>query len=333
MPSWRRPNDSGGRSAAPTQAEVMAEKDRIVHDPVFGRSEVRRELLTAIVEDSPNMRESPMRGATSIASIEESVHQQTAVQSPPKASASHPEPKSVTAPSKTAESAPSSKLELIKTLAAIGALILSILALAWSIYSFQVQEKRLQTQIEIQQAMLEHQRQMDASKTLIELMPKIGCKDDSQRRIALELLKTEAPGRLRMILPIIEKCPATTAETARKIEVLKEQAANSEIESAFGFTVGNGRQYLRNGLAGSAARTFDSAADSLPKTYIKNGVLDLDEVDNARKAFAEGHFSVAADLFSKAYRKVPAATAFDSSAFRREPAWNITHSENKGDAK
>ena len=80
--------------------------------------------------------------------------------------------------------------------------------------------------------------------------------------------------------------------------------------------VGNGRQYLLNGLSGTAARTFDTAADSLPKSYISNHVLNLDEVTAARRAFSDGRFSEAADLFAKAYRKVAADVSSPTSAFR-----------------
>ncbi len=156
-------------------------------------------------------------------------------------------------------------LECVKTWAAGGALVLSISAFIWSVYTFEIQEKRLQSQLQLQQNSLKQQRDMDSFKRLIELLPKIGCADDPQREIALELLRTDAPERLRLALSVIEKCPAMTAETVRRIEILKQQAANNELESAFVFMVGNGKQYLLNGLPGAAARTFDTAADSIPK--------------------------------------------------------------------
>jgi len=155
----------------------------------------------------------------------------------------------------------------------------------------------------------------------------------TQREIALELLRTDAPERLRLALSVIAKCPAMTAQTAQHIETLKQQAAINEFESAFVFMVGNGRQYILNGLAGAAARTFDSAADSIPNSYVVNRVLDLGQVAVARKAFSDGRFSEAADLFANAYRKVPSDVRSPSSAFRRGPAFKIGNSGNQGDTK
>jgi hypothetical protein len=219
-------------------------------------------------------------------------------------------------------------------LAAWGALVLSVGALIWSVHTFRIQEKRLQSQLQLQQDSLKQQRDQDSFKRFVELLPKLGCTADTQREIALELLRTDAPEKLRLALSVIEKCPATTAETAKHFEMLKQQAENNEFESAFVFMVGNGRQYLLNGLTGAAARTFDMAADSLPKSYILNHVLDLDQVTAARRAFSDGRFSEAADLFAKAYRKVAAdAGGSPSSAFRRGPANKVTRSGNQGDAK
>jgi len=132
---------------------------------------------------------------------------------------------------------------------------------------------------------------------------------------------------------VIEKCPAMTAETAQRIETLRQQAANNEFESAFALTVGNGKQYLLNGLSGAAARTFDTAADSIPTSYVVSHVLDLGEVTAARKAFCDGRFSEAADLFAKAYRKVPTDAGSPSSAFRRRPAREVENSGNQGETK
>jgi hypothetical protein len=238
-------------------------------------------------------------------------------------------------PQKSSEggAAVSSRLEWVKALAAGGALALSIAAFIWSVHTFRIQEQRLQSQLQLQQDSLKQQRDTDSFKRFVELLPKLGCVADTQREIALELLRTDAPERLRLALSVIEKCPAMTAETAQHLETLKQQAANSEFESAFVFTVANGRQYLLNGLNGAAARTFDAAADALPKTYILNHVLDLDQVTAARRAFSDGRFSEAADLFAKAYRKVPADLGSPSSAFRRGRASNVKNSANQGDAK
>jgi hypothetical protein len=211
--------------------------------------------------------------------------------------------------------------------------LLSVAAFAFSIHSFRAQEKRLQAELLLHQTSLRQQREMDSFKRLVELLPKIGCKADPQREIALGLLKADAPERLRLVLPVLEKCSATTVRATRQLQILKQEAENAEFESAFVFIVGNGRQYLLNGLPGAAARTFDAAADSIPRTYVASGVLDLNQVSTARRAFADGRFSEAADLFSNAYRKVPTDTAFDSSAFRGEPHSKITHLGNKGDAK
>jgi hypothetical protein len=223
--------------------------------------------------------------------------------------------------------------ERVKALGSVGAVVLSIAAFVWSVHTFGIQEKRLQAQLHLQQESLKQQRDMDSSKLFWELLPQIGCTATPQREIALELLRTNAPEKLGLALSVIEKCPAITAETAKHFETLRQQAANNEFESAFVFMVGNGKQYLLNGLPGAAARTFDTAADSIPKSYVVNHVLDLDEVTAARKAFGDGHFSEAADLFAKAYRKVPTDTGSPSGAFRRGPTFNVTNSGNQGDKR
>src|SRR5467141_2023706 len=48
--------------------------------------------------------------------------------------------------------------ESVKTWAAGGALVLSIAAFIWSVYTFEIQEKRLQSQLQLQQNSLKQQR-------------------------------------------------------------------------------------------------------------------------------------------------------------------------------
>jgi len=72
----------------------------------------------------------------------------------------------------------STTLEWVKTVAAGGALVLSIGAFLWSVHTFEIQEKRLQSQLQLQQDSLKQQRDMDSFKRLVELLPKIGCAAD-----------------------------------------------------------------------------------------------------------------------------------------------------------
>ena len=202
---------------------------------------------------------------------------------------------------------------------AFGPWSLTIAALVWSIYSFDVQQQNLANQIEMQQRSAELARKQEAIKLGNDLLPWIKCEGDERREIALEKLRISAPEELKIVVAILEKCPKQSGGVGKVLETMRQQGSQNELEKAFVQLVNNGRQYQRNGLEGPAARTFAEAANSLPQSYVDDHIVNLDQLSLAQEAWSDARFSTASDFFGQAFRKVPGDLDFASSAFRSRP--------------
>lgn len=215
---------------------------------------------------------------------------------------------------------PPTWLEYFKAFAGSGGtLILGVAALIWSIYSFGIQQKHLQNQLEMQQKSFARDQDQDRLKLLIALLPYLSCETNERREMSLEALKIYAPEELRLVVPIVEKCAHQSKEVTDHLERIREQGALDDLERQFIQLVNNGRQFHYNGLEGAAARTFTDASNFLPQSYLTKQIVDSKELEAARKAFYDGEFSEASDRFMLAFKKVPDDLDKVSNAFRRGP--------------
>lgn len=223
-------------------------------------------------------------------------------------------------PDKKNRSEPPLWLEYIKALAGSGGtLLLGIVALIWSIHSFGIQQKNFLDQLRMQQDSSKLEREKTSIKLLTDVLPWLKCAADERKEAALEQMRISAPEELRIVLPVLEKCPKQSVETVHHLEKLRQQGSEYELEISFVRLVNNARQYQSNGLAGAAARTFDEARNSLPQKYVTAHIVDLGDLTAAHEAYSNNRFSEASDLFMQALRKVPADLDTLSNAFRQRP--------------
>src|SRR5258708_34519478 len=207
-------------------------------------------------------------------------------------------------------------LEGVKALGGVGTVFLAAGAFAWAIYSFRLQDQNVKRQVLLQELSLKQQQQTtqqqrdsEDAKLAAGLIAVLGCRDELGRQtMALELLRSTAPQHAKMIALVLqEQCYANRPSFEirnRQLEEVRKQSDAADQREQLETTVDNARQFEQLGYYADAARIYDDARNLIPKTYINSGIINMTEVEAARKALENSRFKEASDLFSRAFRKV-----------------------------
>lgn len=155
--------------------------------------------------------------------------------------------------------------------------------------------------IRLRQANASFQEKTEAARLAASVIQYLKCSDDLQRAAALRLL---APDHARLFAEVIsEKCTNLTPQAKNDIVRFQEQSTIRERASDFQRLLANAREFKNRGFDGPAARLFDEASGLVqPPDDLK---VNKAALSRARRAFEDGRFSEAADLFAIAFAALP----------------------------
>ena len=156
----------------------------------------------------------------------------------------------------------------------------------------------------LRQRTSDHQMKTDDARLAASLIPFMKCTDDLQRAAALDLIARSAPthgdrfGEL-----ILTNCPALPKTVKVEVSRIQEQSRIQQQVNEFSRRLGNARDYKNLGHDGPAARLFEEASKLMPTSLAPR--VRKDELEKAKRAFDDGRFAEAADLYEQAFRVVP----------------------------
>jgi hypothetical protein len=143
----------------------------------------------------------------------------------------------------------------------------------------------------------------DDARLAASLIPFMKCTDDLQRAAALDLIARSAPTHGdRFADLILKNCPAIPATVRMEVSRVREQSRIQQQMNEFSRRLGNAREYKNFGHDGPAARLFEEASELMPTSLASR--VPKDVLEKAKRAFDDGRFAEAADLYEQAFRAV-----------------------------
>jgi hypothetical protein len=165
----------------------------------------------------------------------------------------------------------------------------------------EIQRTNGERDIQLKQDNARFQEKTEAARLAASLVQFLKCPDDLQRTTALRLL---APDHAKLFAEVIsDKCTNLTPQAKNDISRFHEQSTIRERVIDFQRLLANAREFKNRGFDGPASRLFDEASGLIqPSDDTK---INKTALARARKAFADGRFSEAADLFVIAFVAIP----------------------------
>jgi tetratricopeptide (TPR) repeat protein len=149
----------------------------------------------------------------------------------------------------------------------------------------------------------DHLTKTDDARLAASLITLLKCNDDLQRAAALELLSRAAPEHGdRFSALVLKHCSGLSSTVKVEVSRLQEQSKIQQQVNEFSVRLGNARDYKNHGHDGPAARLFNEASRLIPASDSR---VNKEKLERAKKAFDEGRFDEAADLYVQAFRGIP----------------------------
>jgi hypothetical protein len=222
--------------------------------------------------------------------------------------------------SEPSSAAPQAYLETRWTVWAksLGVVLIGIASLALGLIGLRIQQSVADVQrsvaenqkrnsiddLALRQRTFDHQMKTDDARLAASLIPFMKCTDDLQRAAALDLIARSAPAHGQHFSELILKnCPALPKTVRVEVSRVQEQSRIQQQSNEFFLRLGNARDYKNFGHDGPAARLFEEASKLMPTSIAAK--VRKDELEKAKRAFDDGRFAEAADLYQQAFRAVP----------------------------
>jgi hypothetical protein len=102
---------------------------------------------------------------------------------------------------------------------------------------------------------------------------------------------------------VLKHCSGLSLTVKADLSRVQEQSRIQQQIDEFSVLLGNARDYKNHGHDGPAARLFNEASRLIPPS--RASTVNKDKLGRAQKAFDEGRFDEAADLYVQAFRGIP----------------------------
>jgi hypothetical protein len=173
---------------------------------------------------------------------------------------------------------------------------------------FQIQQannfKILQHQIDSQTDTYKDQKQTAEKQLTASLMPWFKCDAATLRTVPFLYLRRASPSQATDVSNAIADCTQDPV-VRQKAEELSIQSSLQELDQQFYRQLNIARRYRNYGLQQSAAEEYQKAYNELPKRP-RSGLDDF-VAAKARKAFDNGDFQSASDLFEQLFARIGTA--------------------------